>query len=152
MPVYEVPANLLAAHGARGIECEPETVGRATGIWDGVAIVTERHKALTAELEQLRRRGGDPAQEAILIGRIAQLAYGLNNPSDRRVMMRFMVERFGFPMLGKASVTGDQPAAVDGALDTSQGWPISFWLGTWDPDLLCCFMEGSLVIPFATQA
>jgi hypothetical protein len=151
-PVYEVPADLLAAQGARGIEYEPETVGRATGIWDGVAIVTARHKALTEELDALRRHGGDPAREAVLIGRIAQLAYGLNNPTDRRVMMRFMVERFGFPMLGKTSVTGDQPAALGGQLDTSQGWSTSFWFGGWDPDLLCCFMEGSLVIPFALEA
>lgn len=152
MPVYEVPEDLLAAHGARGIEYEPETVGRATGIWDGLAIVTARYKALSAELEALRKHGGDAAREAILVGRIAQLEYGLHNPTDRRVIMRFMVERFGFSMLGKATVTGDEQAAVGGQLDASQGWPISFWFGGWDPDLLCCFMEGSLVIPLASNA
>ena len=71
----------------------------------------------------------------------------MDNPTDRRVIMRFMVERFGFSMLGKATVTGDEQAAVGGQLDASQGWPISFWFGGWDPELLCCFMEGSLVIP-----
>jgi hypothetical protein len=150
-PIYEIPEASLIAHGGRGIEYEPETVGRATAIWDGLAIVTRRYNALEAELLELRRHGLDPSREVVLAGRIAQLKQGLANPSDRRVTMRFMVERFGFPMLGIAAVTGDQHSAFGGQLDASKGWPISFWFGGWDPDLLCCFMEGSLVIPFVSD-
>ena len=149
-PIYELPAATVSAHGGHGIEYEPETVGRATGIWDGLAIVAERYRVLDAELEDLVKHGGDPGREAVLRGRLDQLRQGLDNPRDRRVTMRFMVERFGFPMLGPASVNGDQESAFGGSLDTKAPWQISFWFGGWDPDLLCCFMEGSLVIPFAS--
>jgi hypothetical protein len=151
-PIYELPKDSLIAHGGRGIEWEPETVGRATGIWDGLAIVTERYNALKGELEELCKHGGDPAREAILRGRIDQLKQGVDNPNDRRVTMRFMVERFGFPMLGQAAVSGDQQSAFGGKLDTKSPWQISFWFGGWDPDVLCCFMEGSLVVPLVTAA
>ena len=62
MPVYEVPEDLLAAHGARGIEYEPETVGRATGIWDGLAIVTARYKALSAESRRSASMAATPRE------------------------------------------------------------------------------------------
>ena len=145
-PVYLTPSALIVAHGARGIEFEPGTVGRATGIWDGVAVVNARVAALQTELAELRRGNGSPAKEAILLGRLAELAYAQANPTDRRVIMRFMVERFGFPMTGPLEPAAT-PVSALGAAISARPWNISFWFGGWDPDLLCTFMEGSLVIP-----
>ena len=89
----------------------------------------------------------------MLEGRIGQLKFSRDHPSDRRVGNRVMVERFSFPMLGARSViSGDQETILGGTLDTGSeaGWNIAFWIGAWDPDLLCAFMEGSLMAPYAT--
>ncbi len=148
-PVYLVPQADLAAHAARGMEFEPETIGRATGIWDGLAIVTERRAALARELDALRKDGQGESTAAIALGgRIEQLDYAIANPGDRRVVARFFVERFGFNLTGAASIEGDQ-SPIGGAIDATTPWPIQFWLGAWDPDLLCCYMEGATQIPLA---
>jgi hypothetical protein len=28
------------------------------------------------------------------------------------------------------------------------GWQVYFWIGAWDPDVMCAFMQGSLEIPY----
>jgi hypothetical protein len=148
-PLWEVPAELLAAHGAHGMEYEPATVGQSTGIWDSMAVIVERLAALQAERDAAQQRGDDTAV-ANLDGRIAELQVAVTEPTDRRVMARYFVERFGFPMLGPATVDGDQVAVLGGTLDTTAPWPVYFWLGAWDPDLLCAFMSGVLEVPFTT--
>jgi hypothetical protein len=145
-PVWQAPASVIAAHGAAGMAYEPETIGRATGIWDSLALVTKRLGLLQAELAQET----DPVKATALQGRIAELEFALANPNDRRVMARYFVERFGFPVLGPATVTGDQQSLLGGQLDTTAPWLAAFWLGAWDPDLLCTYMQGTIEIPYST--
>jgi hypothetical protein len=152
LPIYEVPQPLLEAQGARGLEFEPQTVGKATGVWDALGIATERRDALQRDLAQLQRSGtGTAAQIAILQGRIAELDIGIaSGGSDRRVGARAVIERFGFELTGPAQITGDQRAVLGGTLDPTAPWRIDFWMGAWDADTLTCFMQGSLTIPFTT--
>src|SRR5207244_2322517 len=49
-PVWEALANVIAAQGAAGMAYEPQTIGHATGIWDSLAVVTERLTMLQADL------------------------------------------------------------------------------------------------------
>ena len=58
------------------------------------------------------------------------------------MLSRNFVERFGFEIVGDATVDG-----VDG-LDTTAPWRIDFWLGAWDPDVLCLYMKGALNVPY----
>ena len=44
------------------------------------------------------------------------------------------------------------PDALGGALNTGSPWRIDFWLGAWDPDLLCLYMKGALNVPYADPA
>ena len=148
-PIWQLDQALILAHGARGMEFEPDTVGRATGIWNGAQYVTERRDQLKRELNRLRRQGGDPVEITALQSRIYELELGLATPNDRRVMTRYFVERFGFPMAGKAEVTGDQERLLGGKLDTTSPWSINFWMGGWDPDSLCAWMQGSVTAPYA---
>jgi hypothetical protein len=150
-PIWELDQALILSHGARGLEFEPDTVGRATGVWNGLQYVTERRDRLQAELDRLQREGGDPVKITALQGRIYELDLGIASPNDRRVMTRYFVERFGYPMAGDAEVTGDQQAILGGTLDTTCPWTINFWLGGWDPDSLCAWMQGSLSVPYAAQ-
>jgi hypothetical protein len=144
-PLWEIPEATLLSHGAQGMEFEPETVGRATGIWDALGVATQRLAALQEDL----KRTTDPVAVAALQGRIAELSIGVASPHDRRTAAHSFVERFGFPVAGlDARVIGD-PNAYLGPLDTTSPWPVSFWLGGWDPDLLCAYLVGSIQVPYA---
>jgi hypothetical protein len=144
-PLWQVPQTLLEAQGARGMEFEPATVGEAAGVWDPLGIVTERLTQLESDL----RRTTDETERTALEGRIAELQFAVANPSDRRVLVRNFVERFGFPMTGDASVEG---SSLGGVLATDRPWRVDFWLGAWDPDLLCLYMKGALNVPYAKVA
>jgi hypothetical protein len=145
LPVWEVAPEVIAVKAADGMQYEPQTIGNATGIWDSFQVVTERLALLQAE----RANETDPTKQTALDGRIAELAYAVANPTDRRVMARYFVERFAFPMVGPAAtITGNEQQVLGGQLDPVNGWSIAFWIGAWDPDLLCAFMQGALEVPF----
>jgi hypothetical protein len=40
-----------------------------------------------------------------------------------------------------------------GGADPTKGppWTIAFWIGAWDPDVLCAYMQGALEIPYAQE-
>ena len=154
-PVYEVDPATIAIQAADGMQFEPQTVGHATGIWDSLAVVKERLDLLGDALA----KETDPDRRTALEGRIAELTYAVQNPRDRRVTARYFVERFAFPMLGPpAQIEGDQVAVTGGTLDPGSAdptkgspWTIAFWIGAWDPDVLCAYMQGALEIPFAQE-
>jgi hypothetical protein len=135
---------MLMAQGAHGMEYEPATIGEATGVWDSLRVVERRLADLQAELEQTT----DEAARTALEGRIAELTFATSNPHDRRVLARYFVERFGFPMVGSAFVD-DAKKVLGGTIDRTDPWMINFWFGAWDPDLLCMFMKGALEVPYA---
>jgi hypothetical protein len=139
-PLWQVSQTLLEAQGAQGMEYEPATVGNATGEWDPLGAVVQRLAALKLDVEY--EQG---TKRTALEGRIAELEFAVANPNDRRVLVRNFVERFGFLMQGD----GAQVAGLEG-LSTTLPWRIDFWLGGWDPDLLCLYMKGALNVPYAS--
>jgi hypothetical protein len=155
LPVYEVDPAVIAVQAADGMQYEPQTIGHATGIWDSLAVVTARLDLLKNE----HAGEQNPDKRTALEGRMAELDYAVKNPKDRRVTARYFVERFAFAMLGPpAQIDGDQVAATGGKLDPGDAdpknpspWTIAFWIGAWDPDVLCAYMQGSLQIPFAKE-
>lgn len=155
LPVYEVDPAVIAVQAADGMQYEPQTIGHATGIWDSLAVVKCRLELLQNEYDGET----NPDSRTALEGRMAELKYAVENPKDRRVTARYFVERFAFPMLGPpARIEGDQVAATGGTLDPGDAdptnpspWTIAFWIGAWDPDVLCAYMQGSLLIPFAEE-
>lgn len=153
-PLWEQPPPVLQAQGANGVEFEPETIGKATGIWDSRAVVAERLALLRKDLDVASRRvPPDEAELAILTGRIAELEIGLASPDDRRVAARYYVERFGFDMRGEVAVDGDERKILGGTLvrgsAEAEAWGVRFWLGAWDPDLLSAYFVGALDAPYA---
>jgi hypothetical protein len=152
-PVWQVSPDKLAVQAASGMNPEPDTIGRATGMRDPYQVVVGRLAALEQDLAALPPSPENANARAVIEGRIAQLRYARDNPDDRRVANRVTVERFSFPMVGTESViTGDQETVLGGTLDTDKQarWMVAFWIGAWDPDLLSAFMEGSLLAPYAT--
>lgn len=150
-PAWKASEDVLVEKGARGLAFEPETVGRATGMWDFLTIAVERRALLQRDLEALRARGkGDSAAATILSGRISELDIAIANPKDRRLGVRPIIERFGFGLTGAAARVNDRKGALFGTLDASKTaqWRIDFWMGAWDADALSCFFEGALQIPY----
>jgi hypothetical protein len=150
-PVWEIDEALLLSHAAQGMVYEPATIGRATGIWDSLQEATTRLQQLQGDLKILEGNDGDLVAITALQSRISELEYAVQNPNDRRVIARYYVERFGFPLAGKVEIKGDQQSLLGGALvsGSSNPWQIYFWIGAWDPDALCAYMQGSLEIPYA---
>lgn len=154
-PVWTLPQAAIVAKGANGLAYEPQTVGRATGVYDGYLIVKARRAALQADLDRLRptASGDDPAV-AILEGRIAELDIGIaaaeSGAPDRRTAVYPVIERFGYALSGLAGTFAGDATPLDGALDlrAETKWRVDFWIGGWDFDALCGHVEGALQIPY----
>jgi len=153
-PVWLIDEATLQAFGAVGVLYEPATIGNATGIWDSMQVTVDRLKALENVSEELKKKKrltpDEQVEQVILEARINQLNYAIERPKDRRVMARYYVERFYFPMLGKADVKGDQQKILKGKIldDAKNPWKIGFWIGAWDPDALSAYVLGALEIPY----
>jgi hypothetical protein len=54
---------------------------------------------------------------------------------------------YSFNVNGPQNVI-DRAGALEGEIDCGQPWPVTFWFGSWDGDLLIGWMQGSLSVPF----
>lgn len=155
LPAWKLDEDVLVEKGARGLALEPETVGRATGLWDFLQAAVDRRAALEKDLKALEKKTKKKheAKRAILRGRIAELTYAIEHPKDRRLLVRAVIERFGFPLTGSAASVDDPDGVLGGTLATSASatWRIDFWMGAWDADALSCFVEGALSIPYTSS-
>jgi hypothetical protein len=166
-PVYKASSANLSRMAAFGMMPEPDTVRRATGMWDPYKRLLERIALLEEDKRQLEAQPTSQDNEDLLTvidGRLAQLAIGRDDPSNRRVANSVMVERFGFGMDGgTCKIAGQQDEVLGGKLNASpfgpnspngkptpSGWQIAFWIGAWDSDLMCAFFQGTMRAPYAT--
>ena len=153
-PVWQISEDILQTYGAAGVLYEPATIGNATGIWDSVQVAVERLNAIKNDLKELEKKkklsAAENVAKVILEARRKELEYGIDHPQDRRIMARYYVERFNFPMNGKAKVTGDEEKTLKGKIlyDDKNPWQIGFWIGAWDPDALSAYVSGALEIPY----
>jgi hypothetical protein len=54
--------------------------------------------------------------------------------------------RYAYELNGPATASGAGRTAL-GPIDRSAPWPVSFWVGCFDADVLCAFVSGTLSIP-----
>lgn len=162
-PVYKASAANLSRMAAYGMLPEPDTVRRATGMWDPYKRLLERIALLERDKHELEAQPKTQKNEdlmAVIDGRLAQLYIGRDDPSNRRVANSVMVERFGFGMDGgTCAVKGQEDEVLGGKLysapfgpggnQSPSGWKIAFWIGGWDADLLCAYFQGTLQAPYA---
>lgn len=62
-----------------------------------------------------------------------------------KVSWSFNVNEFRLPNCLKVQ---DENNLLGGKIDKEQPWPVQFWFGGWDGDLLVGYMRGSLSMPF----
>jgi hypothetical protein len=119
-------------------------------VFDQVTYFNDRLRYLRqsrAELEAQRQAGKkDPNLERQiqeLESRIYQIEFWGNRVFNK---MAFQLT-YNFRVNGP-QVVDDRKNALKGTADTSHPWPVTFWFGGWDGDLLVGYMQGTLGIPF----
>lgn len=117
---------------------------QATGISDALAYRARRQELLHAD--RLVRR--DPVEHAALDKRLRELA--IRDPRKLQVLTLMYYNDYRFDINGPAAVV-DPAHQLQGELDTSQDWPLAFWMGAWDSDALCGYVQGMLTIPFVSH-
>ena len=122
-----------------------------------VALVAgERFAATLAQLEQRiaeledDKKGKDKAEVEALETRIQAM-------QSRIFMIEFWGDRvqnkLAFQVTYSFNVNGPQKVhdprnLLGGKVAERQPWPVTFWMGSWDGDLLVGWMQGSLSVPF----
>ena len=63
-----------------------------------------------------------------------------------------VISKLGFQLTYSFNINGPQRIAgaehLGGEVDYDHPWPVTFWFGAWDGDLLTGYMQGTLGIPF----
>ena len=127
---------------AFGIVSAPGQIADATGIHNVHKRLDERVARLEADIKNEK----DPTRLDNIERRIVLLKEV--DRRGQRVAPRF----FGFmipyfvPLTGKGSVE-DPNSQLDERIDLNQSWLTDFWMGGWDPDAMCAFIEGYVSIP-----
>ena len=156
MPLWQATSEMLIRRQPKGARPNSPEVAAATGLPDASNETMRRNRReRRASLEDLRRTL-DPDRDAAaceaLETRIEQLKlvdqwWNLlvgtfdERPIDRRArQLTLMLYGWEIPVQGTAFVN-----EVDG--DTTQPWPLKFWMGGWDADAMTAFVKGSWEIP-----
>jgi hypothetical protein len=128
----------------------------AIRVFDGYTYFRDRVKYLRQQIEKLKAlkaQAKTEAEIAVLDGKIQGLL-------TRIYQLEFWGGRFetklAFQLTYAFNINGPQLVKDDGDLlggtvDCTQPWPVTFWFGSWDGDLLVGWMQGSLSVPFRPE-
>ena len=122
----------------------PELVA-ATGITDYIAYWTKRR----ADLEMLLSKSKDKTETAALKKRIAYIDE-MDHDSGTRVDARQflgLLSPYQVDINGDATIA-DPSGKIGGNIGVSQPWPMKFWMGSYDVDLMLGYVKGTLSMPF----
>jgi hypothetical protein len=136
----------------QAVATQSSEVQDATGVYDYYAYFRDRRRYLgeliaRAEREQAALGAADGAACDALDVEIQQAR-------SRIFQIEFWGERV-FDKLGSQvtwsfaiNARREAAGALGGQIDGAQPWPVSFWFGGWDGDLLVGFTRGHLRVPF----
>lgn len=143
VPLHRMPPSALTRRGPispNGFVFDPETVARVTGIADGAAFRAARRSALEADLPEAT----DATERAALGKRIFELS--IDDPNNIRTQFMHVTQTWQFAINGPALVS-DKGGAIGLPIDVDQEWPVELWMGAWDADALCGYVQGVLRLP-----
>ncbi len=129
------------------------TAMAAIRVFDGYSYFRDRRRFLEQRIAALeaRRSGGEKSAE--LDARIEALRtriYQLEFWGDRVISKLGFQLTYSFNINGPQRITGAEH--LGGDVDDRQPWPVTFWFGSWDGDLLIGYMQGTLGIPFQPRS
>ncbi|HTQ81308.1 MAG TPA: hypothetical protein VMM92_15020 [Thermoanaerobaculia bacterium] len=119
-------------------------------VFDQFAYFRDRRRYLSERIAELERELADrPADAAQIQARIEALKtriYQIEFWGDR------VSSKLAYQLTYQHSVNGPQSISglehLQGQADTEHPWPVTYWFGGWDGDLLTGYMAGTLGIPF----
>lgn len=121
--------------------------------YDGHWYFEDRLKFLRQRLEELRqlkagaRNDGERARAEVQIQQIETRIYQIEFWGSRIETKLAYQVTYAFNVNGPQSVE-DPQRLLKGTVDATHSWPVTFWFGSWDGDLLIGWMQGSLSLPF----
>lgn len=125
----------------------------AIRVFDGYSYFRDRRRFLQqriAALEDRRKAGEKSAELDAQIEAMRTRIYQLEFWGDR------VISKLGFQLTYSFNINGPQRIAgaehLGGDVDCKQPWPVTFWFGSWDGDLLIGYMQGTLGIPFQPRS
>jgi hypothetical protein len=127
---------------AFGILPAPGRIAVATGIDDFQRCLDER----VAKLKKDKETEQDPTRLENIRRRVALLTEVDGN--GQRTATRFFGATLPYfvPLAGEGSVE-DPDGLLEATIDLRRPWTAEFWMGGWDPDAMCAFMQGYLSVP-----
>ena len=133
---------------------------QAIGVYDEYGYYRDRRRWLNEQIECVQKKlgennGNDADQlKAELEGYRSRL-FQLETWGDRVINKLGFLCEWDFLINGKQSIEGHdalQKALPDGcSVDCGQRWPVRFWFGGWDGDLLTGYMRGTLDLPLTRR-
>jgi hypothetical protein len=113
--------------------------------FDGASYFQDRVKYLRKRIADLEKQQGPDLETRLaeLHTRIWQIDFWASRIETK---LAFQLT-YSFNVNGPQKVI-DRAGALHGEIDCNQPWPVTFWFGSWDGDLLIGWMQGSLSVPF----
>lgn len=135
----------LAGHRLQEIEVKAPELVEATGITDYIEYWTKRRSDLKSELKNTK----DPTKQAALRRRITAIdetEYDSGTRVDARQFLG-LLSTYTIDVNGVSKIE-DKEGLLGGRVGTSQVWPLTFWMGSYDVDTMCGYLKGTLSLPF----
>jgi hypothetical protein len=127
---------------ALGIVPAPGRIADATGIDNLQRCLDER----VARLKEDKEKEQDPTCLENIRRRIALLTE-VDGSGQRTATRSFGVTLpYLVPLAGDGSVK-DPDGRLGANIDLDRPWTAEFWMGGWDPDAMCAYMQGYLSVP-----
>jgi hypothetical protein len=138
-PDYPYPEYL-----AGGVEPAPDEVREATGIPSLIPVWRQRQESLQADVASLPepQRTGTRERLAFLDSQLRASGGG----AARFFLARL---RYDYLLASQASLTDPAGWLPEAHGNSDRGWPVRFWLGGWDADVLCGYARGTVSIDTA---
>jgi hypothetical protein len=122
----------------------------AIRVFDGYSYFRARRRYLSERIAELERElaagKGDPGEIEALIQGMRTRIFQMEFWGDRFINKLAFQLTYSFNVNGPQTFEGAE--LLGGEVDTTHPWPVTFWFGSWDGDLLTGWMQGTLAVPF----
>ena len=154
LPIWEVLDPEIYGRRLPNATADASTeVAQAIGVFDLYGYFRDRRRYLQEQIRLGESALAGPASDREAIETRTQQfrsrLYQLEFWGDRVIGKLGNKVDWAFEINGRQAVT-DPDGRLGGAVDEAQPWPVRFWFGGWDGDLLVGYLRGSLGLPFAT--
>lgn len=136
--------NRRAPEQLDGFRLDLEEVRSRTGMEEPRAVRRRRCDLLLQDLKETT----DPLSASVLRKRIEELE--IEDEMDLRILMMRATQTRKMALRGPTAVH-DPDGSFRHAIDSNADWPLRLWMGGWDADALCGFVDGSVHIPPAPR-